>query len=1021
MRWPTPCFLLLRGQNNHRGRVLPRREAHRTPRIGAGEPPVVDPRFLEGVVLGRSPAVEPPGPPPPTLLRVGKMDGQGARDASSVPAAGDQGQSRINEAGAMPDNVEMLDGTRANGDAADRAQSMDISVASGSMKYGEMKLSEGDPAPPPMETVAEEGSLERQASMDISEGGLQNTANGEGAATNIDARASLESVEEYVGEEAETMAAAVDLMKTIRANSAQPLLHHNSSLSNRTRSASEDAVADGEDMIDEDCLVKGKLKACKSIEEASVNTTIQSVTVEEAEKIMVEAEKHLDAPRSTIDSADVAELQPAPSGGSDDSPQTPADHHSVNLRLTPEEDTLFLELTHAAEAYEAGQLIVDPTPPRESLSARGGFTKQESKDNQSWKKLPPDVERIEIRVAGGWVRDKLLNNHSADVDVALDCMMGVQFARIVQSYLAQKMEEEERLERESMTTEEKGLEELMERGKRNAKHPEKKKRKKQPRIGVIGANPSQSKHLETATMKVHGMDVDFVNLRAEEVYEPGSRIPTSDTRMFGTPLEDALRRDFTINSLFYNVRSRKIEDWTGRGLDDLLVHRKIVTPIDPHVTFHDDPLRVLRAVRFCVRLDFTLDDQIKEAAMSKRVHHSLHVKVSRERIGKEVEGMLTGKHARPGRALDMIASLHLAGSVFAFPGSFPGDHEYAGGPVTGHILGVDYSCSLGLDGPLAVELAAGHRARGWEESSSLLDLLPKVMEGHAAERESVLRERSDWGERDGGENDAFLLPSEADSRLLHLCSFILPFHSLTFPDKKGREVTVTSHMIKEALKFPVRDVQAVSRILSHVDEMTAILSEIRSQLAAHRQGAGGEEAGQPFRLTPLCRLRAGLLLRSLKENWVTCLLAAAAWEIRSFQRPTVEDYDPALSMVPAEQPSRELYRALVHDLDLDQCWKVRPHLNGKEMIKELSLPKGPVVGVYLEDQTRWMLLNPRGTKEECMAHLRERKREREQEGAEGESNVGIAGGDGHSSPIAQGENGKHFSKKIRADPTGDKK
>lgn len=74
--------------------------------------------------------------------------------------------------------------------------------------------------------------------------------------------------------------------------------------------------------------------------------------------------------------------------------------------------------------------------------------------------------------------------------------------------------------------------------------------------------------------------------------------------------------------------------------------------------------------------------------MSKRVHHSLHVKVSRERVGKELEGMMSGKGARPGCALNMIADLHLAGSVFCFPGSFPGDHDFlAGGPVTGHILG----------------------------------------------------------------------------------------------------------------------------------------------------------------------------------------------------------------------------------------------------------------------------------------------------------------------------------------------
>lgn len=69
------------------------------------------------------------------------------------------------------------------------------------------------------------------------------------------------------------------------------------------------------------------------------------------------------------------------------------------------------------------------------------------------------------------------------------------------------------------------------------------------RYGVILANPEQSKHLETAQMHIWNMSVDFVNLRSES-YTEDSRIPDV---AFGTPLEDAMRRDLTINSLFYNI------------------------------------------------------------------------------------------------------------------------------------------------------------------------------------------------------------------------------------------------------------------------------------------------------------------------------------------------------------------------------------------------------------------------------------------------------------------------------------
>ena len=302
-------------------------------------------------------------------------------------------------------------------------------------------------------------------------------------------------------------------------------------------------------------------------------------------------------------------------------PKTNTSSHP-SLNLTPEEERLFTLLIKSAEAYERGELVIDPNPTETSVSARGGFTKAaastsatDKDDNNtnkegetttnaeqqppSWLKPPPQVNHIEIRIAGGWVRDKLLRQHSVDVDVALDCMMGVQFARIVQSYLAMSssnVKGDDGLMNVDNDHDEDDEEAAKNKDKppsqRGHEKPKKKKKKtnnKQPKIGVIGANPSQSKHLETATMNVHGIDVDFVNLRAEEVYEANSRIPTSKTRMFGSPLEDALRRDFTINSLFYNIRTGKVEDWTGRGLTDLIENRLIVTPVDPHETFHDDP------------------------------------------------------------------------------------------------------------------------------------------------------------------------------------------------------------------------------------------------------------------------------------------------------------------------------------------------------------------------------------------------------------------------------------------------
>jgi tRNA nucleotidyltransferase (CCA-adding enzyme) len=187
----------------------------------------------------------------------------------------------------------------------------------------------------------------------------------------------------------------------------------------------------------------------------------------------------------------------------------------------------------------------------------------------------------------------LLGSSSNDIDVALEDMMGHTFAESFVEFVRGR----------------KGL---------AAKA-----------VSKVESNPDQSKHLETAKTTVLGTELDFVNLRSEE-YAGDSRIPTevvnknnSNTRCniliakytkaFGTPLQDALRRDITINALFYNVHTRTVEDHTGQGLGDLR-NGVIRTPLPPKQTFTDDPLRVIRCIRFATRFGFALVPELREAA-----------------------------------------------------------------------------------------------------------------------------------------------------------------------------------------------------------------------------------------------------------------------------------------------------------------------------------------------------------------------------------------------------------------------
>jgi tRNA nucleotidyltransferase (CCA-adding enzyme) len=205
--------------------------------------------------------------------------------------------------------------------------------------------------------------------------------------------------------------------------------------------------------------------------------------------------------------------------------------------------------------------------------------------------------------------------------------------------------------------------------------------------------------------------------------------------------------------------------------------------------------------------------------------------------------------------------------------------------------------------------------------------------------------------------------------------YLSPFRFLKFEQKK-KDYLAISHVFREGIKFKNKDVGAMICLYENVDQMVALLSKSLSE-------------------PHLCRLEAGLLLRNVKELWVTCLVFATVLQIR--QDPTID----------WGKQSVAIYE-LVLSLNLDGCWKQRPLLDGKAVIEALDLPRGPQIGTYLDEQVRWMLLNPNGTAEECKAHLQCVKRR-------------LNGVDGDVHGISDGKGSKptksdvHFSKRIRVE------
>jgi len=215
------------------------------------------------------------------------------------------------------------------------------------------------------------------------------------------------------------------------------------------------------------------------------------------------------------------------------------------------------------------------------------------------------VEEIEVRIVGGWVRDKLKGDNSKDIDLMVyqnnPPISGKKFSELLAIYYHDVYNQE-------------------------------------LKIQDIEQKEEQSKHLEVATFTLFGESIDVVAPREEVYYEEFGRIPEIRTT---TPIKDAERRDLTINSLFYNISTDAVEDFTGQGFDDLFVNEIIRTPLNPTKTFLDDPLRLIRAFRFSAKYNFAIDPSIIDSANDDNIIDSLNNKVARERITEEFKKLIS--------------------------------------------------------------------------------------------------------------------------------------------------------------------------------------------------------------------------------------------------------------------------------------------------------------------------------------------------------------------------------------------
>lgn len=218
-----------------------------------------------------------------------------------------------------------------------------------------------------------------------------------------------------------------------------------------------------------------------------------------------------------------------------------------------------------------------------------------------------DSMQLECYVVGGYVRDLFLERPSKDIDV-VTVGSGIVLAKA----LAEKL------------------------GR--------------------GAHLSVFANFGTAQVKYHGLEVEFVGARRES-YNRGSRKPIVED---GTLEDDQNRRDFTINALAVCLNKERFGELVDPfdGVYDM-EDRLIRTPLDPDITFSDDPLRMMRCVRFATQLNFHIDEETFEALERNKERISI---ISKERIADELNKIMMT--ATPSKGFVELARCGLLPLIF---------------------------------------------------------------------------------------------------------------------------------------------------------------------------------------------------------------------------------------------------------------------------------------------------------------------------------------------------------------------
>jgi putative nucleotidyltransferase with HDIG domain len=218
-----------------------------------------------------------------------------------------------------------------------------------------------------------------------------------------------------------------------------------------------------------------------------------------------------------------------------------------------------------------------------------------------------------LYIVGGYVRDEIMGKKPKDLDFVVngDIDAGIIFS----TWLGQKL----------------------------GNYKENSNPVIYPRYGTSKLSLNHNKY------KLPNIDLEFVAPR-KETYSKGSRNPDVTN---GDLMDETMRRDLTINSLMKNVSTDEILDLSGRGVNDIK-NGIIRTTSNPDIIFKEDPLRMLRAIRFAVKYDFKMEDDVLNGI---KKHANSISDISRERITDELNKILLT--VDPSKGIQLLKDSHL--------------------------------------------------------------------------------------------------------------------------------------------------------------------------------------------------------------------------------------------------------------------------------------------------------------------------------------------------------------------------